>query len=178
MNTETNGNNKAHSSSPKKKSVVFRCDTIGYMGDESTGIVLYADGTLKNCVYDAWGKLLSEHELQKKPDLVNTIRQLARDNKDRLNSLPRILRNPFVLDGAHNEIQIGRMKFAGPNILTTKVNEEDCNPANKFYRPGHECVKDLARFQKVFEHFIKAVNEGVGEKVIWIVSKGKHDAIQ
>lgn len=168
MKTITNYNDKAHSSSNKKKSVVFRCDTIGYMGEGTTSIVLYEDGVLIEYTYDFQNTLLSEQEIQKKPELVDTIRQLAREYKEQLNTIPHSLCNPFILDGASYEIKIGRMKFSGPNILTTKINEEDYNPDNLFFTPGDECIKDLVQFQKVFEHFRKAINESVGEKVIWI----------
>lgn len=168
MKTITNYNDKAHSSSNKKKSVVFRCGSSGYMGEGSYCIVLYSDGALVECFYDFQNTLVSEQEIQKKPELVNTSRQLSKDYKDQLKALPRDLRNPFIIDGAHYTIQIGRMKFNGPNILTTKINEEDYNPENLFFNSGDECIKDLVQFQKVFEYFRKAINESVGEKVIWI----------
>lgn len=168
MKRITNCNDKAHSSADKKKSVVFRCDTIGYMGEGTTSIVLYEDGVLIEYTYDFQNTLLSEQEIQKKPELVNTIRQLTRDYKEQLDAIPHSLCNPFILDGASHEIKIGRMRFGGPNILTTKIKEEDYNPDNLFFNPGDECIKDLVQFQKVFEHFRKAINDSVGEKVIWI----------
>lgn len=166
MKTITNCNDKAHSSADKKKSVVFRCGSSGYMGEGSYCIVLYSDGALVECFYDFQNTLLSELQIQKKPELVNTIRQLSRDYKEQLKALPRELRNPFIIDGAHYTIQIGRMKFSGSNILTTKVKAKDYNPANQLFRPDDECINDLARFQKLFEHFRKAINESVGEKVV------------
>lgn len=168
MKRISNCNDESHLPATKKKSVVFRCDTIGYMGDDSDSIVLYSDGALVKYIYDYQNTLLSEQQIQTKPELVNTIRQLARDYKAQLNELPRSLYNPFILNGAGHKIQIGRMKFVGPNILTTKVNEEDYNPDSEPFGHGAECIRDLARFQKIFEHFRKAVNESVGVEVIRI----------
>ena len=168
MKTITNRNDKAHSSSNNTESVVFRCSSSGYMEEGSYCIVLYSDGALVECFYDFQNTLLSEQEIQKKPELVNTIRQLARDYKEQLKNLPRELRNPFIIDGAHYTIQIGRMKFIGSNILTTTVKAKDYNPANQLFRPGYECINDLTLFQKLFEHFRKAINESVGEKVVRI----------
>ena len=168
MKTITNCNDKVHPSVDKKKSVVFRCDTIGYMGDDSDSIVLYSDGALVRYIYDCQNTLLSEQQIQTKTELVNTIRRLARDYKAQLNELPRSLYNPFILDGADHKIQIGRMKFGGPNILTTKIKEEDYTPDSEPFGHGAEWIRDLARFQKIFEHFRKAINESVGVEVIRI----------
>ena len=108
MKTITNCNDKANSSADKKKSVVFRCGSSGFMGEGSYCIVLYSDGALVECFYDFQNTLLSELQIQKKLELVNTIRQLSKDYKEQLKALPRDLRNPFIIDGAHYTIQIGQ----------------------------------------------------------------------
>lgn len=150
----------------KPPAVVFKYESTGYLFNNSTSIILYADGSLIKYVSNYQNLLDSEYEIQKKPELVTTIRQLAINYKEQLNKIPRSLFNPLIFDGASHKIQIGRMKFEGPNILTMKINEEDNNQDNQLFRFGDECFKYLAQFQKVFEHFRKAINESIGEEVI------------
>ena len=157
----------------KLPSVVFEYDCFGWCGPYYK-YKLLADGRfIKTDYYDAPYLYKSESVphtdeiLIENIELVKAVKQIIKENHEELKKLPKEITNPFIYDGAGENIKLGRMKFSGCNILTESVEDyPKRREKGKIDEPFWPIMQDLYDFQKIFKKIQKKINEFVKIKFV------------
>ena len=86
-------------------------------------------------------------------------KQIIKNNKETIRSLPKKINNLYVLDGAEEEIKLGIKRFSGSNIMTVKITQEKIDAERD--KDAVVWMTELFKIQGIMEEIEKVVGKVV-----------------